>query len=153
MTTISKWLSISLLCAICFWVIGCGTTQDHRSRQYSRVFRNFSAQDQVDVLQGRVRLEMAPEAVYVALGAPLSQGRDMSMPTVDSESFERWYYRGQLTEEGSDEVGAWVVFKAQFDSVLSASARGELFVVDFQNRRVSKMWLLDRDYTVLAEWE
>ena len=141
------------LLGVCLLWLGCGTTQDHRSRQYSRDFRELPEEQQTDVLLGRVRLGMSPEAVYVALGAPLSQGQDMSMPNVDALGFARWYYRGQIEASGEDAAGAWAVFRAQFDAVLSASIRGEIFVVDFSDRAVSKMWLLDREDQVLDVWE
>ena len=125
-------------CLVLF-MLGCGSTQDHRARQYSKDFNLLSVDEKALVKRGYVRLGMSPQAVYIALGAPLKNGGDMSMPDVDPLNLERWYYRGKLLELTDESGWLSVLFASQFESVLSANLESEYLIVDFVGGQLSRV--------------
>lgn len=131
----------------------CGTTQDHRARQYSEAAAQLPDGVRAQVLAGRVAVGMSPEAVYIALGAPLENGRAMYMPEVPEQGNHRWYYRGNSEALGRDDTGISIRFLSQFESVIPNTGDLQYLVVDFEDRKVAKIWLMDGQSKVLEMWE
>ncbi|MGE9297030.1 MAG: hypothetical protein ACQKBV_12155, partial [Puniceicoccales bacterium] len=52
---------------------GCGSTQEHRARQYSHAFGQLPPAQQSRVLDGVIALGDSREAIYIALGPPQAQ--------------------------------------------------------------------------------
>ncbi|MEM7673242.1 MAG: hypothetical protein AAF212_07875 [Verrucomicrobiota bacterium] len=133
-------------------LIGCGTTQDHRRRQYSRGFQSLSRDEQSLASEGKVALGMPPLAVYIAMGAPLKNGNDMSMPVVPQQGMDRWHYRGTLEKRNESHEPNWIRFLSRFEGVVARPADVNYLVVEFTNGRVAKLWLMSREYEVLEIW-
>lgn len=54
---------------------GCGSTQEHRARQYSTAFGKLDAPAQERALSGGIAIGDSREAVYIALGVPQGQSK------------------------------------------------------------------------------
>lgn len=65
-------LTMGVLLAL---LAGCGSTQEHRARQYSTAFGGLSTEAQERALSGGITRGDSREAVYIALGPPQSQQR------------------------------------------------------------------------------
>ncbi len=65
-------IAIALLTAL---LAGCGSTQEHRARQYSTAFGQLSPEAQQRALSGGITQGDSREAVYIALGPPQGQMR------------------------------------------------------------------------------
>lgn len=52
---------------------GCGSTREHRARQYSQVFQAMPSENQARALKGEIALGDSRELVYIALGPPQAQ--------------------------------------------------------------------------------
>ncbi|MGB0370463.1 MAG: hypothetical protein ACPGN3_03875 [Opitutales bacterium] len=153
MGTTSKCLSLGCGLAIGLFFTACGTTQDHRRRQYSGAFSEQAVSVQNLIEQGKISVGMSPEAVYVALGAPLKNGIEMFMPNVPENGFDRWYYRGVFEQSGETAGDEWIRFLSQFESVLPRADELQYLVVDFLDAEVVKVWLLGQGSEVIRVWE
>ncbi|GHB92897.1 hypothetical protein [Cerasicoccus arenae] len=61
----------------CTWIAlvlsGCGSTQEHRARQYSEAYGLLSTETQQRLLTGGIQQGDSRQAVYIALGPPQVQ--------------------------------------------------------------------------------
>lgn len=64
---------LGALVACC--LTGCGSTQEHRARQYSTAFGELPPEAQERALSGGISKGDSREAVYIALGPPQAQQR------------------------------------------------------------------------------
>jgi len=62
-----------LLLGLAALLAGCGSTQEHRARQYSQAFAAMSPSQQDRVLEGVIATGDSRKAVYIALGPPQAQ--------------------------------------------------------------------------------
>lgn len=74
-------------------VVGCGTVQEHRARQYAQAFEREDTQLQEQALEGELVRGMRPVSVYVALGTPEAAER------MDGAGVSWYYFGRQLPED------------------------------------------------------
>lgn len=92
---LAEYAAISLLL---FFLVGCGSVQEHRARQHSPAFAALEHGEQQIARVGDIQKGMNPVGVYVALGTPEHAER------VDENSV-RWIYFGRLRLDGQEETG------------------------------------------------
>lgn len=90
--------AVGLACALVgCCLLGCGTVQEHRARQYSVDFAKESQERRQQAVAGEVLAGMRPVSVYVALGTPEHAERE-------DENIFWWIYFGY--SEGESGVTA-----------------------------------------------
>lgn len=110
----------SFFCALIFLLAGCGTTREHRIRQYASVFASLPASAQEEVRTGVVQPGQLPVQVYLIHGPPDRNTRYV-VPEVNPG--DQWTYLGFL-DDG--------VFRSSFDWVwLPRSRQLVTLVVSF----------------------
>lgn len=67
--------------------VGCGSTSEHRARQYSTAFGALPDEAQQRALAGGITLGDSREAVYIALGPPQGQ--------MIADNVELWEYNAR----------------------------------------------------------
>jgi len=78
---------LAMIAIFALALAGCGSTQEHRARQYSNAFGQLPKEQQARVLEGGISLGDSREAVYIALGPPQAQQR--------VENVEVWEYNAR----------------------------------------------------------
>jgi hypothetical protein len=83
--------AILVLLGLVFGLVGCGTVQEHRARQYSRDFTALPPSTQERLRRATIARGDGPRAVYIALGSP---------DHIVTPSLHRvtWVYWGTLPE-------------------------------------------------------
>ena len=122
-----------------FLFAGCGTTQDHRIRVYSRDFQGLDNERQEHIRAGRIDYGFTPRMVYMALGEPLDRR------ALSTEEGERavWIYAGLIGEEDSRGVPFRTTSDLIWGSPLQREAYDRLLVV-FKNNEVVRIHPLPR---------
>lgn len=82
---------------------GCGSTRDHRIRQYASQFKELSPERQEAVRLGEVNIGSTPLEVYLIYGPP---NRDPQFAVPSVKPGDQWTYLG-FEDEGR--------FKSSFD--------------------------------------
>lgn len=78
---------------------GCGTTQEHRVRQYKSTFSNYNEGLKADLRAGIVKTGYTRTMVYIALGEPLAH--TAGVDKMNASLWEYYGYRESHTEDNS----------------------------------------------------
>lgn len=92
------------------WNCGCGTTQEHRIRQYPRMFEAMPPQTQQQIRQGRVEPGFSPLQVYLALGPPNGSSHYAPPPV---QPGDQWTYLGRPKQTGFQTSYDWAILPNQ----------------------------------------
>ncbi|NRA27639.1 MAG: hypothetical protein HRU10_10380 [Opitutales bacterium] len=136
------------LIPLCLLLTACGTTQDHRARQYAREFNALDASTRQRALSGWVRIGDPRVAVYIALGKP-REAPDIAMPPEPKDGTELWTFLGNLEESEMLSVR----FRSTYDAVLMRVENGETLEVYFRDGAVETIQHLKVKPETAQIWE
>ena len=122
-----------------FLFAGCGTTQDHRIRVYSRDFQALDNESRERIRAGRIDYGFTPRMVYMALGEPLGE----RVMLTDEGERTVWIYAGLIGEDDSESAPFRTTSDLIWGSPLRRQAYDRLQVV-FKNNEVIRIHLLPR---------
>lgn len=114
---------------ICLGSYGCGTTQQHRIRQYSQEFQSMLPPIQEKILQGIIEPGYSPLQVYLALGPPNRSSRFFPPPV---QPGDQWTYLGIPSAEG---------FRSSYDGSFLPDKDLQRLTVEFDNSGVTRIHL------------
>ncbi len=137
MPCLYKQLTAGLI--LVFMLAGCGTTQDHRIRVYSRDFQALDNERQERIRAGRIDYGFTPRMVYMALGEPLGE----RVMLTDEGERAVWIYAGLIGEDDSESAPFRTTSDLIWGSPLQREAYDRLLVV-FKNNEVVRIHPLPR---------
>ena len=129
--------TFTLLALLAFLLVGCATsTVATRKQERAAAYAALPAEAQTLVDEGRIKVGMSPDAVYIAWGAPSE--------VLESESAQGhvtiWVYHGQWVEE----YRYWIGRRLETDFYPRGYVRAEIV---FQNGVVASWRTLPKPVT------
>ncbi|MEO0794877.1 MAG: hypothetical protein AAFX93_06935 [Verrucomicrobiota bacterium] len=125
-----KTLRFALTCLAILALAGCGTTHEHRARQYSHAYNGLPEGDQARLLRGEICAGDSREAVYIALGPPQAQ--------YQIADIEVWEYNAKQYPATDENSGRFVTPSSGQWAAAWESTNGHLSI-EFEDNKIS-LW-------------
>jgi len=118
-----------LLLIFTLLMAGCGSTREHRIRQFSMAFEAMEPEERDRIREGRIEKGFSPLQVYLALGPPNRSG-EFRPPPVDPG--DRWFYMGYMEDD---------IFRSSYEWVRLPSGGLSKMTIEFGEEGVREVKL------------